>query len=140
MNRSVLARTDRPFQEARTMLVVPEVEEPWAAAEREDPALLADRLGLPLTPEQRQRLRRPPEPDDPHVSMVTVVHGLWEASYGADRPPRGSISAVEAETSGRWLIEKLQHLAGYQAQTGERPDSPAGVLADWLFLGQVCPA
>ena len=42
-------RVERLLQEARARVVIPEEEKPWAAAERADPALLADRLGLPLT-------------------------------------------------------------------------------------------
>lgn len=129
-------RLERLLLEARALVVVPEEEEPWAEAERADPARLADRLGLPLTEEERERLRHPKAPDEPHASMLGVARCLWEVNYDphVPRPPR-SLTPAEGEWVHQTLEERLRRLA----QSPGPPATPAEVLADWLF-GHEVPA
>src|SRR5690349_5217996 len=89
------------------------------------------------TIDERERLRRPPELDEEHVSMLTVARSLWKASYGAGRCAVAiSMSPQEAEEVREAFLGRLGQLAAYQAKNGVPPDCPAGALAGWLFRNQ----
>ena len=66
--------------------------------------------------------------------MLSVVRCFWEISYDPNVPrPSRQLTPEEGAWGSERLLEKLRSLARSQAEAPGPPQTPAEVLALWLF-------